>query len=281
VKDYGAPGPFSDAKMFSSVGPSGEYTLFRADASLGRDGFLHPIVVWGGGYTTTPDEYQATLTLIASHGFVIVACNDAQATSDCLSSGLDWLTAENSFPGAMRGKLDVSRALALGHSYGAGAVLAIADRMNIKAVASLQGIVVTSNNGSGNPNGNGNGSANTDIWAMQHAPLLLLAASGDALATPASVQSNFQASEVQTFFSTLNDSSAGQLYAIDESAPRCSASSTSMFGTCETAELEHAPVIAWFRLWACDDAAARRYFYGDTCALCTPPWTNPLRKHWK
>jgi hypothetical protein len=116
---------------------------------------------------------------------------------------------------------------------------------------------------------------------MQHAPLLLIAASGDAIATPATVQSNFAASQVQTFYTTLNDSSAGQLYALDETAARCSASSTSMFGTCKAAELEHAPVIAWFRLWACGDAAARSYFYGDDCVLCSAPWTNPLRKRWK
>jgi hypothetical protein len=111
--------------------------------------------------------------------------------------------------------------------------------------------------------------------------LLLLAASGDAVATPASVESNFQSSQVQTFFSTLNDSSAGPLYVLDKAAAHCSGSTTSMFGTCETAVLEHAPVIAWLRLWACDDAAAKRYFYGDDCALCTAPWTNPLRKRWK
>jgi hypothetical protein len=275
LNDYGAPGPFSDSKMFSSVGPSGEYTLFRPGASLGRDGFLHPIVVWGGGYTTTPEEYQATLTLLASHGFVIVACNDAQATSDCLSSGLDWLIAQNSVPGALRGKLDVSRGLALGHSSGVGGVLTIARRMNIKAVVSLQGIVVSPESSTGG------GMPNMNLWAMQHAPLLLIAASGDALATPASVQSNFQSSQVQTFFSTLNDDSAGQMYALDKTAAHCGGSTSSMFGTCETAALEHAPVIAWFRLWACDDPGARRYFYGDDCALCTGHWTNPLRKHWK
>ncbi|HEX3598398.1 MAG TPA: hypothetical protein VHU80_24995 [Polyangiaceae bacterium] len=33
----------SDAKMFKGVGPNGNYTLFRPDASLGKNGCRHPI----------------------------------------------------------------------------------------------------------------------------------------------------------------------------------------------------------------------------------------------
>src|SRR5262249_47242383 len=74
VTDYSAPGPFADAKMFTSVGPSNKYTLYRPDASLGKNGFKHPVATWGNGILTTPDQYQKLLGLVASHGFVIIAC---------------------------------------------------------------------------------------------------------------------------------------------------------------------------------------------------------------
>src|SRR5947208_3029849 len=64
TSDYAAMGPFSDAKMFPNVGPGNNYTLFRPDASLGKDGFKHAIATWGNGIDTTPDMYIGTLTLI-------------------------------------------------------------------------------------------------------------------------------------------------------------------------------------------------------------------------
>src|SRR5262249_62247471 len=62
VTDYTKPGPFADAKMFTSVGPNKNYTLYRPDASLGKDGFIHPIATWGNGILTTPDMYNKTLS---------------------------------------------------------------------------------------------------------------------------------------------------------------------------------------------------------------------------
>ncbi|HEX2677931.1 MAG TPA: dienelactone hydrolase family protein [Polyangiales bacterium] len=262
VTDYAAPGPFADAKMFTSTGPGNKYTLFRPDASLGQNGFKHPIVTWGNGISTTPDEYKSTLTLIATHGFVIIACNDTQAERACLAGGLDWLIAQND-SGDMKGKLDITRELTVGYSWGGGAAIDTANRPNVRATVSLHGMPPRE----------------TNAFADMHAPLLLFTSTGDSFVTADKyVTPNYQMSMVQTFYATLQDSTAGHLYPVDEGSVACVAAT---LGTCQTAKQERAPTIAWLRLWGCNDQNAKKFFYGDDCTLCQTPWTMPQRKMWQ
>ncbi len=267
VTDYSAVGPFADAKMFTSVGPNNNYTLFRPDTSLGQNGFKHPIVAWGNGISTTPDMYQKTLPLIASHGFVIIACNDTQAEEPCLAAGLDWLVAQDTASGPMQGKLDTSREAAVGYSWGGGAAVDTSVRPNIKATVSLHGMPPRQ----------------TGTWSGLHAPLLLFTSTGDNFVTASGyVTPNYMSSTVQTFYATLNDSTAGHLYVVDQGASICVGSLLgTQFGNCGNDTVEHAPTIAWLRYWVCDDANAKQFFYGDSCTLCQSPWTNPQRKDWK
>jgi hypothetical protein len=265
--DYGAKGPFEDATMFSGVGPDNNYTLFRPDASLGRDGFKHPIAIWGNGIGTTPDQYKQTLTLIASHGFVVIACNDTMVERPCLSAGLDWLIEQNT-SGDLQDKLDVSREVTIGYSWGGGAAIDTADRPNVKASVSLHGMPPRA----------------PDAFAKMHAPLLLFTSSGDNFVTASKyVTPNYDKSIVQTFYATLDDADAGHLYVVDEGSILCpaSGSGSSTLGSCKTASSEHAPAIAWLRLWACGDDHAKKFFYGEDCQLCQSPWTNPQRKNWQ
>jgi hypothetical protein len=262
ISDYGAPGPFGDAKMFTSVGPNGNYTLFRPDGSLGKDGFRHPIATWGNGIATTPDQYQKTLTLIASHGFVIIACNDTQAERPCLSDGLDWLVEQDSAAGALQGKLDITREVTVGYSWGGGAAIDTADRPNVKATVSLHGMPPRV----------------TSAFDDMHSPLLLFTSTGDSFVTAAGyVTPNYEKSTVQTFYATLEDSAAGHLYVVDEGAAVCIGGVLGL-GACATAAEEQAPTIAWLRYWACGDQNAARFFFGDDCTLCSAPWTQPERK---
>lgn len=263
VSDYAQPGPFADAKMFEATGPNGNYTLFRPDSSLGKDGLRHPIATWGNGIATTPDQYRSTLTLIASHGFVIIGCNDTQAERPCLSDGLDWLIEQNDAEGPLRGKLDVEREVAIGYSWGGGAAIDTSDRPNIRATVSLHGMP---------PRG-------TTAFESMHSPLLLFTSTGDTFVTPEGyVTPNYEKSTVQTFYATLDDLSAGHLYVADTDAVSCAASAA--LGTCGNAEAERAPTIAWLRYWVCNDQAAQTFFFGDDCTLCKAPWTMPQRKHW-
>lgn len=261
VTDYNAKGPFADAKMFTGLGPSSNYTMYRPDSSLGKDGFKHPIATWGNGILTTPDEYQQLLTLIASHGFVIIACNDTMAERPCLSDGMDWLIAQNA-SGALQGKLDVSREVTIGYSWGGGAAIDTANRPNVKATVSLHGMPPRE----------------TNAFADMHAPLLLFTSTGDSFVTPDGyVTPNYEKAKTQTFYATLGDMSVDHLYIVDEDAQACVVSSA--LGACGSAKQQRAPALAWLRFWACDDQGAKPYFYGADCTLCKAPW-SAQRKNW-
>jgi hypothetical protein len=263
TSDYAAPGPFADAKMVTGVGPNGNYTLFRPDASLGRDGFRHPVATWGNGIATTPDQYASSLTLIATHGFVIIACNDVMAERPCVSDGMDWLLQQNE-SGELKDKLDTSREVTIGYSWGGGAAIDAANRPNVKATVSLHGMP---------PRG-------STAFADMHSPLLLFTSTGDSFVTAEQyVTPNFEASTVQTFYATLSDAAAGHLYVVDSGATSCLASI--VLGECGGMKEERAPTIAWLRYWACGDSAAKRFFTGDDCPLCQSPWINPQRKNWQ
>jgi hypothetical protein len=265
VTDYTKPGPFADAKMFTKVGPSSNYTLYRPDASLGKNGFVHPIATWGNGISTTPDQYNKTLSLIASHGFVIIACNDTMAERKCLSDGMDWLVSQNTADGPLKGKLDVSKEIAIGYSWGGGAAIDTSDRPNIKATVSLHGMPPRV----------------TNAFDMMHAPLLLFTSTGDMFVTASQyVTPNYQKSKVQTFYATLKNDMAGHLYPVDTGAAICiGAILGATFGSCGGDIEEHAPTIAWLRYWVCGDQGAKDYFFGSDCKLCgKAPWNAQQRK---
>lgn len=250
VSDYSKPGPFKDAAMFKNVGPGNNYTLFRPDASLGDNGFIHPIVTWGNGIMTNPTAYNDTLTLFATHGFVIIACNDIRAERACLSDGLDWLIQENASGGEMRGKLDTSRELTVGYSWGGGAAIDTADRPNVVATISMHGM----------PPRNANAHAN------MHSPLLLFTSTGDSFVTASGyVTPVYNKAQVQTFYATLQDNSLGHLYILDSGGG---------------AAKELGPAIAWMRYWACDDRGARDMFFGTNCEMCVSNDWNIQRKNW-
>jgi hypothetical protein len=261
--DYAAKGPFADAKVFTGVGPNKNYTLFRPDGSLGKDGFKHPIAVWGNGIATTPDHYTQTLTLIASHGWVVIACNDTMAERPCLDSGIAWLIAQHTVSGALEGKLDTTNEATIGYSWGGGAAIDTANRPNVKTTVSLHGMPPRV----------------TTAFADMHAPLLLYTSTGDSFVTAEGyVTPNYDKSKVKTFYATLSDDKAGHLYVVDKGATACAVSGA--LGSCEGAIAERAPTVAWLRMWQCGDQNAKRFFEGDDCVLCQKPWLAPKRKNW-
>lgn len=262
--DYAAPGPFDDAVMIENTGPGGDYTLFRPGASLGRGGFKHPVVTWGNGIITTPTAYETTLRFIATHGFVVIAGNSRKPERPLLAVGLDWLIEQNVSEGALKGKLDVYREVTIGYSWGGGAAIDTADRPNVRCSVSLQGMPPR----------------RSDAFDAMHHPLLLITSTSDSVVPPNRyVTPNFQKSKVQTFYATLDDSTADHLYIVDEGSFYCLASI--LLGPCRSAKVVRAPIMAWLRMWVYGDKEARKFFYGDDCVLCKSPWTDPRRKRWK
>jgi hypothetical protein len=261
VTDYAATGPF-DVKVVSDAGPNGIYYLFRPDATLGKDGFKHPIAAWGNGISTTPDQYTKLLSHVASHGFVVIACPDPRAERACLNDGMEWLIQQNSVEGPLQGKLDISKELTIGYSWGGGAAIDTADRPNVKATVSLHGMP---------PRGG------DSAWQAMSSPLLLFTSTGDAFVTPEMyVTPNYENSKVTTFYATLQED-VGHLYPLDDGSVGCSlgpAVIPQATGPCTSAIKEQGPTIAWLRLWACGDANAKQYFYGPDCILCKSPWAS-------
>ena len=85
IDDYSKNGPFMPMTMTGS-GPDGAYTMVRP-ATLGENGFKHPVATWGNGITTTPALYPGLLNAIASHGFVIIASDSSTVTAAMMTQG--------------------------------------------------------------------------------------------------------------------------------------------------------------------------------------------------
>ena len=239
IDDYGAKGPFATMSV-TGTGPDGMYTMFRP-TELGKDGFLHPPTTWGNGITTTPQLYDALLSTIASHGFVIIASDSTSVTAEMMTAGLDWLIAQNDKPGDFQGKLDVERAVSIGYSLGGGAAVTTGGHEKVVVTASMHGLTGASN--------------------KLHGPLLLFTSTGDTFVSAAQfVDPTFNMSTVQTFYGTLTGGS--HLNPIGDAGD------------------ERAPLVAWLRLWVYGDEGAKKYFYGDDCVLCKAPWVMPQRKNW-
>src|SRR5262249_5209399 len=139
----------------------------------------------------TPDMYQKLLKHVASHGFVVIGCNDTQAERACLNDGMDWLVKQNTEDGPLKGKLDTSREVTIGYSWGGGAAIDTADRPNVRATFSLHGMP---------PRVDG-------AFDKMHAPLLLTTSTGDNFVTASGyVTPNYEKAIVPTFYATLDDS---------------------------------------------------------------------------
>lgn len=89
---------------------------------LGGGGFRHPILVWGNGTGSTPDQYTAVFRQLASWGFVVIGSSDTQqATGDSMLAAMHYLLQADLDPTSeFFGVLDPTEIGVLGHSQGAG-----------------------------------------------------------------------------------------------------------------------------------------------------------------
>ena len=224
-------GPFR-AQTINNTGPDRMYTMVRP-ATLGENGFKHPILTWGNGITTTPATYPILLSTIASHGIVVIASNSAAVTSQLMTAGLDWLIKQNDDPSSeLSGKLDTSRAVSMGYSLGGGAAVGVGGHPNVVTTIAMHPAP-----GFGKLNG----------------PILLFSGTADTICSPALfVQPIYTGATVPKFYANLMG--ATHLEPV------------------LTGGRELAASIAWLRLHLYDDDGARDYFYGANCKLCSGEW---------
>jgi hypothetical protein len=237
VTDYSQNGPFSTTSV-ANTGPDGGYTTYQP-ATLGTNGFKHPIATWGNGVTTTSSNYAALLGAIASHGFVVVASNSTSVTAQEMTDGLDWMVQQNAQSGPYRANLDTRCLVTIGYSLGGGAAVDAGSHADVVTTVSFHGIAGDS--------------------AALRSPLLLFTSTTDTVAVAATfVTPTFDSSSVQTFYATLQSSgdpsNVGHLLPVGDGGP------------------ERAPAIAWLRYWVYGDQGARSYFWGSTATLCQSPW---------
>ena len=238
VTDYSAPGPFATMTADGS-GPDGMYTMVRP-SSVGDNGFLHPILTWGNGITTTPAIYPTLLSTVASHGFIVIASDSTSVSVDLMKAGLDWLIQQNDPGGMFEGKLDVNCAISMGYSLGGQGSVGTGSHPNVIATIAMHPA-------GGSPAG-------------LHGPLLLFSGTDDTVCTPAQfVQPVYDQSPVPTFFAMLDGATHTEPVL--------------------TGGRELAPSIAWLRMWAYGDQGGHDYFYGDNCILCQAPFITPQSKN--
>jgi len=161
----------------------------------------------------------------------------------------------------MAGKLDVTREVTIGYSWGGGAAIDTANRPNVKATVSLHGMPPRQ----------------ATAFADMHSPLLLFTSTGDSFVTKDKyVTPNYDGSLVQTFYATSRTPRPViSMWSTSTPSPvwclPCSAGVERRSGSW--------PTVAWLRMLACDDRAARPFFYGPHCTLCGPPWSSE-KKLW-
>lgn len=249
TEDYSDFGPFETTSQ-ANTGPDGTYTIVRPE-TLGADGFLHAPITFGPGTGMQVAQMMGLLERIASHGFVIVGRQLEGGPRDPVTrarmiAGLDWIIEQNSTAGSVfEGKLDVEHAVAMGYSVGGTGAVEIGGHEAIATVVSIHG-----HGAKGELRG----------------PLLLMGGTEDVMDDGNSwLTPTYEDSQTQTFFSLVVGADHGYIQGTYDGVP----------GGVETPAM-----IAWLRYWIYDDQAAKRYFEGDDCVMCTAPWSNPQRKNW-
>lgn len=248
--DYADFGPFETTSQ-ANTGPDGTYTIVRPE-TLGADGFLHAPITFGPGTGMQVSQMMGLLERIASHGFVIIGRQLQGGPGDPLTrsrmiGGLDWIIAQNTTGGSVfEGKLDVEHAVAMGYSVGGTGAVEIGGHEAIATVISIHG-----HGAEGELRG----------------PLLLMGGTEDVMESGESwLAPTYEASQTATFFSLVIGADHGYIQGTHGGVP----------GGVETPAM-----IAWLRYWIYNDQAAKRYFDGDDCVMCSDPWANPQRKNWQ
>jgi predicted alpha/beta-hydrolase family hydrolase len=242
------------------------YTLYRpADLGHGR----LPVVVFGNGACRhlSNGEYTASLTLLAAHGFLVVAVGafDEPVTAEngsplpeVITDGITWAQRENRRRGsALRGRIDTGRVAVAGHSCGGIEALVAGSDPRVASVLSLDsGFFADGTLGYGREN-----------LANLHTPALFLdggpsdiayanSTANFAQVTVPAVQATNPAAGHVGFWTGLRD------------------------GTNDVTMQQEAVTVLvnWLDFTLNGNRTARAYFLGQDCGLCTTPgWTVAAR----
>lgn len=228
IDDFGMMGPWKAVTKTSS-GPMNAYTLFYPE-ELGKDGLKHPVITWGNGATSTPDQFTL-LPLLASHGFFVIAANDAFVTPDEMKAGIDWALQENErMDGDFFHKLDPTKVAAMGWSLGSLGSFQIAGDPRIVTTVHISG-----------------GAMDKSVLPNLHHPAAFFCGDSSDIAHD-NCESDFTMATVPVFYGVF----AGDHFGIVGSfAPQINKAAA-----------------AWLRWRLLGDASLASWFVGADCTVC-------------
>jgi hypothetical protein len=235
-------GPYTPVTI-TSTGPSNGYNVYHPQ-ELGEDGLKHPVLTWGNGATTTPDNYPL-LPALASHGFVVIAARSSFVTGTLLKDGLDWMLAQDSAAGPFQGNLDGERVGAFGYSLGSLATFSIGTDSLLKTTVHISGGIMSAAD-------EGQATALTNPTAYFC----------DRDQTAANCDTDFAVvGSAPTFYGTVAGVHVDYMF------------------NAGFIERFNAATIAWLRWQLMGDSAMATVFEGQSCTLCTDPAWNVQKKN--
>lgn len=225
-------GPYTTTQIIA--GPNNT-TLITMPATLGENGFRHPIFVWGPATGQSPEADTALLEHLASHGFVVLSDYSTGNGSEMLAS-LAWLQSESiTFGNPFHGeKLNTSQVGIGGHSRGARSALAANPDYRILTSIHVAG---ASNFFSADPE---------DL----NKPALYIAAEEDAYTTQ-DMQNDFDDTQVSSVFTVIDG--------VDETTIN-----SASFGM----------ITAWLRWHITGEFERKDQFVGSNCEYCQTPYNT-------
>jgi dienelactone hydrolase len=225
--NFADPGPFAEI----SVQKDADHWIYYPN-DLGRDGLLHPVVIWGNGTWLNPAHYEPLLQHLAKQGFIVAAAYTSNAGSGQeMLAGLDKLTRLNQDRNSpFYHHVDVGTVGAMGHSQGAGGALQAAHDPRVDTVVALEPFL---------------GDA-----AGVHGPAFFVAGDRDTTIPAATVRQRYDAS-------SNIPAAYGEFADADHITPALDAGAM------------RGPITAWLRWHLMVDATAKRQFVGNNCPYCT------------
>lgn len=133
--DFAQEGPYDVSRL------NGSQHTYWYPTEIRSSGLQHPVVLWGNGTGANPGNYEALLSHLASHGFVVAAANTPNAGSGVqMIAGLDNLEGFDASPSSpLYGAVDTETVVTSGHSQGGVGALASSNDSRVDATMPVEG----------------------------------------------------------------------------------------------------------------------------------------------
>lgn len=245
ITDYAQKGPFKTTTT-ANVGPGNNYTIFRPDP-LGENGFVHSPLIFGPGILTTASLYSTLLLQLASHGFVSICVNSMSGGPND-PGNLDAMKSGLEWLIAQNSEPGVfQNKLAVDRAITMGYSIGATASTQLSSHPAIRTTVsIHGHNTKGDP----------------HGPIWLMTGTMDVI------------DDNRTTLKTLEEAPA-----VLTALP---IGHLDVPGEISAGGRYIAPITAWLRYWINGDQAAKSYFWGDGCKVCTSPWITPeANDKWK